>query len=535
MARPAQPQATIRRQHNQETSTFVVTFRDPRRWQDPLDHTKGRKVVRKSLKTTDRAHAENLSLHLNRILADASLWRVPPADTPSVIREIWLGERADVGEEIDGENVRVAAAPGVTREIAVETDVEAIDPDGKGIVFDPKKLRKLRTLPVKVFQGDYNPKDKSKSFALAYRQTLAEVELLRKEREALGLRVRDLETENKALRHKLRLYNKRAERSAKVGPLKDELQTYIDHYSAKKITRKRKGILRVTLQRFIEEVGQDRKADDVTEAEVSRYVDAYRAKNGKPISEERRKEIRAQVCTFLEAVTHQSFSRRAVGRVAGHKISRERKKVVWLEFKEAQCLVEQMYKLHGDYWGDLATVQVFMGWRPSELLLLQKANVSDGAIELDPVVDADTGVSHAKTGGRTIKIPGAAVEAVQRRVDTSSGSLLFPAQHKLTKSGEPYRRKDGRTGLLAEAWNEDLFHKRFTDKLREAAAKAEIKKPIDGRTLRRTFGSIAIRSGFTIEQVARVMGDRPQTIRKHYARLEAEEVDLSGLKLAAPA
>lgn len=52
---------------------WVVLFRDPRR--------KG-KVVRRSLLTTDRAVAERYKTHLDRIIADKTLWRNPYSDCP---------------------------------------------------------------------------------------------------------------------------------------------------------------------------------------------------------------------------------------------------------------------------------------------------------------------------------------------------------------------------------------------------------------------------------------------------------------------
>lgn len=525
-ARSKGGRVSLRRHGNPETGMFVATFRDPRYQQDPKHPIKGNKVVRRSLKTHDRAYAEQCSSALERIVKDAALWTTPPEDCPAIVREIWLGAVEDVEVTHDKRALRTKPAEGVRRKRSVALDLEAVDPTGGGFTFRRGMMKSLKKPPVRVDEGDYTDEEKALSFAVAHESVVRDLHEVRMANESLRSQLDAQGTENKALRHRLNLYNKRAARVAKVGTLHEELDKYVLDYKAKKITHKRKGILNSTLKRFVSAMGATRKADDVSEADVTRYVETYRADGGKPISEERRKEIRAQVCTFLERVTHQSFSRRAVGRVSAHNVARERKQIVWLDSGDAKSLLKELYALHGNYWGDLATIQLHMGWRPSELVLLQKSGVKETHLELDPIVDPTSGVSHGKTGGRSIRIPREAAVAVKRRAKPKGQPLLFPFLGSITKEGRTRKRQTDKPGLLSTAWNFDMFYKEYRTKLRAAAKRAKIERPMDARTLRRTFGSLAIRKGWSVEQVAQVMGDRPSTIRRHYARLNSEEVSI---------
>lgn len=521
---------SLKRHGNLERGAFVVTFRDPRHWQNPLDPTKGRKVVRRSLKTRERGFAEKCKAALDQIIQDRSLWGTPPEDCPAVVREIWLGAAEDVEVGHGDATYRVAPAPEVERDFTLELDLEKLDPTGHGLTFRVGQGRKLGEEHIHKTVGDYKDADKALSFAIAHRLALKELAEVRKASEATQAELEALKTENKALRHKLRLYSKRAEKAAKVGTLQEELDKYLAHNDQRKVTHKRKGILRSTLTRFVEDVGPNRRADDLTEADVSQYVEAYRQRDDRPIGEERRKEIRAHVCTFLETATHHTFTRRAVKRISSHAVARERKPIVWLEEAEAQRLIKEMYALHGNYWGDAALVQLRMGWRPSELTLLQTEHSSKDSIHLVAVVDPETGVVSAKTGQRSLPVPKAAQPAVKRRLREAVGGLLFPAIRHAKGRGKEKGRKSRRTGLLASAWSEDHFFKQFTSKLREAAAKAGINKPVDGRTLRRTFGSLLLRDGRnkrTVAEVAAAMGNQPKVVARHYARIEASEIDLN--------
>lgn len=64
------------------------------------------------------------------------------------------------------------------------------------------------------------------------------------------------------------------------------------------------------------------------------------------------------------------------------------------------------------------------------------------------------------------------------------------------------------------------------DFLRGMFIKGPLPKHITCLTLRRTFGSLLLRSGKTYTEIAAAMGNTPEVARKHYAKLEGCEVEI---------
>lgn len=87
------------------------------------------------------------------------------------------------------------------------------------------------------------------------------------------------------------------------------------------------------------------------------------------------------------------------------------------------------------------------------------------------------------------------------------GPALFPP---LIKRG----KKDiWNEGTLSRYMQDECKFKKFTD--------------MDCKSTRRTYGSIMLRLGYTIAEVASLMGNSIRTAEKHYSRIIANEVDMS--------
>lgn len=525
---------TVKRQGD-DASVFIVTFRDPRVSYGKSSASRGKKVVRKSLKTKNPALARRYEVELNRILLDKSLWKNLPEDTSEVVRSIWGGPQFSemIGDKLVSFPIAEGEAPAVRTSfrnedsliVLTEGHIEQLLAEA---MFNPENAPNVQF----ELTPEYSTDSKFRSALVALIVARDGIDQLRTEVEKFEGNNAELAVRNKALFQKLRQFEKRAAKAENIGTLQQEFDRYMEVLQERKITDKRKGILRSTLKRFMSDMGPNMPAVEITETEVSNYVQTYKDKDKKPITEERRREIRTQVCTFMESATNQLFSRKGVVRIAAHKVAREKKPIVWLTYKEASKLIENMTDESDGYWKDLATVQLHTGFRPSELILIQKSNVTKNVITLAAITDPKTGVSKAKTGSRSVQIQKDIAETVASRKRKGSNPFLFGRiQTYSAKNKIPTKRQDGQTGLLANAWNEDVFHRHYRKRLRDAAKKAGITKSIDGRTLRRSFGSIAIRQDYTVEEVAKLMGDRPQTIRKHYADLLAEEIDITGLKM----
>ena len=517
MAKIGKSKVSIKRKGGKPNAVLIATFRDPRRLQDPSNKSMGNKVVRRSLKTSDFEEAKKYAKVLNAIIVDKNLWKIPPLETPQLVREIWLGTKADF-EVVTAEGKVELPWSENTKYLGMDV------PDN----FEP-------------FEGKWDPTGESLgigestvknaeaiSLAEEHLKLSAELAKVRETNVELNKELQESRTEIKALRFKLGQYNKRAARAAEVGTLGQESKKYLSDYFSRKITRERKGIAKNTIEAFVSAIGENRPTDEISEKEVTRYVQAYKAKDGRAIGEERRKSIRLAICTFLETATEGTFNRKLVSRISSHAVTREKHVPIWLEPEEASRLIEKVKELHGLYWHDFAKIQLHMGWRPSELTLLQKSFVTTNHIELVPIQDS-AGVWHAKTGGRSVQIHDGIIAEIERRIKSTESDLLFPFEPKQHPEFRTHKKKPSKTTRKSDAWNLNSLSKRYPTVLREAAKLAGITKNIDSRTLRRSFGSISLRDGLSINEVATVMGSQPKVISKHYARLSADEIDLSSI------
>lgn len=165
--------------------------------------------------------------------------------------------------------------------------------------------------------------------------------------------------------------------------------------------------------------------------------------------------------------------------------------IKWLTREEAQQVAEQLQVP----WSHAFRIQVGTALRSSELVTLKKGDLSGDILTLC------SGEGHTlKTGTRSIKVPPTTLPILQR---------LLAKGYAFKVNGKPY--KD---------------HTTFERAYRKAlAAVTGTPFKIDCRTGRRTCGSLMLRAGKTIEEVAAYMGSDPDTIRAHYARILSSEVD----------
>lgn len=514
---------------------WLVCFRHPQR-RDPK--TRHGRVVRASLKTSDVRIANRYKEKLDLIIRNPEFWEEPPAGTPERVRQIWFGKRLDVtvGSKHLDAPVKVAPLPGQKRDFIVPSVEEMLpelphpsewfirpsDGESTDAIEDVK--RALESLP-ELADFDYSDRDKAEAVAVALRRLQETLELVRNANDALNQKVVDLESQkadlerqNQLLHLRLSRYEAKELKDAKVGTLMEEYERFAAELDKTKNSQRWKREVKAYLKRFMKAMGEGKPANEITEREVATYVAGLKGMDGQRVSEIMRKRTRETACRFLDFATRGNFNAKLVPTVKTKDIRREAKAIVWLEKKEVDRLLAKIPKddEHGLYWRDVAQIQVAMGWRPSELLILQTALATDKVITLEPVTDPKTGEIIGKTGGRSVRVPSAAKAAVRRRIKAGH-DLLLP---KLTR-----HRKAARGGLLRDAWIEGTFCDQYRSILREAARKARIKKPIDSRTFRRTFGSLQLRAGRKPHEVAELMGDLPETVKRHYARILAHEID----------
>lgn len=447
---------------------------EDRLWVVRFRHPLSQKVMRISLGPDQHIADGKLTL-LNRVFLDSTKWAAP--DLPKDLLDAWNGAKAGVrvnphGIVVDGVAIPVSAGSTAAMMSVIER-----------------------------LTGELA---QARAEATSYRKQLESV---------LGRKVR-------------------------VGPapiLREALDLYKTRYLGRDADHTKTVIY--DLERFVKDFGASTAIDDIEgkEKKIEGWLsglsitrrDAAGNEITRPISSGRRLQIRGNVLKFLND-NGAHIVRKEIARPKRKDIRSERGGIRWLEKKEAEALAAALVwtkptakkKKHAPnpvapkdqhYWSDLFRIQCGTGLRPDELITLHKNNFSDGLTKLT-LAPLD-GLS-LKQGSRVIALPEQVQAIVRKRLKGNASGILFPHPD---------------TGA---AWvNPKAYNKRYREALRASATKAGIDTLVDCRTGRRTCGSILIRKGMTITQVAALLGDRESTVKEHYASLLPSEVDPSAAAL----
>lgn len=340
--------------------------------------------------------------------------------------------------------------------------------------------------------------------------------------DALKLRIRYLEGKNTELEALLRKY---------VGETVSEFKTYIieaaieDFVSSdiavrgtKELSERVRNRYRLWLKRFVRNGHQGKDCNLITADEVVSYlsiVHSGRFKGGKtPLPRSTRKEAE-NLLAFLRFATKDRFKAFNVTEWMKRTLieSDEHTADLWLDETEWNELAGA---IENPTVSALASLQYWCGFRPEELCYLRRSMITtqggETRIEVGKLLD-DAGNVLWKPKTRDsygkVYVPSKALKALRTLTNANKGSfLLFPPQ-------------DGKL------WNPDDFTKMYLSELRKAATKlewdAERFEMLDSRTPRRSCGKRVLLAT-DLKTAAAVLRDTEATVRKHYARLLADDV-----------
>lgn len=298
--------------------------------------------------------------------------------------------------------------------------------------------------------------------------------------------------------------------------------------------------VRGELTRFVKHFGAARLVDTFVgnELEIKNYL------AGLGVGPGRRNQIRGMILRLLD--DSGALLDRTKIRAAGRREIRSKRGAIrFLERSQASALAEKLLP----YWADVFRVQVGIGLRPEELPTLQADNFSPGLERLTLTSvefkeDEDRDDLTLKTGPRTINLPANVRAIVKRRLQ--SGAFVFP-QIAYTRSG---KTPEGEAPLIGaaravetqEPWRRlHWFNRKYRRELNAALEKvnsdpdlqstAKIAVRLDARIGRRTCATLLLRDGVSVEFVARMLGDDPDTIREHYGFLCAQDVRIRATEI----
>ena len=288
------------------------------------------------------------------------------------------------------------------------------------------------------------------------------------------------------------------------------------------------GVVLSVVRRFCITLPPERKnAVEISADDIGRFLDAETAKGDENKRATRRDAIRRRLGRFINwsakrwKYPSQMLDVRAIDRGA---LDREKGEIQYHALSEVEAAIA---KLPNEYWKTLVATLAYAGLQLAELVWLRKSDVHiapDGKSGklLITTVDDGNGEKHLlKTDHR------------RREVNLHS-TLLLPLIKNYLLSEYPGElflfaipkmdRCDDRERWLVNSLSTKL--RGHVGGKRRKPTPALLPIGMNAKSLRRTFGSLLLRSGKTTVEVAAAMGNTPEVVTRNYARLRGHEVSV---------
>lgn len=267
-------------------------------------------------------------------------------------------------------------------------------------------------------------------------------------------------------------------------------------YEKEVSTLARKGSANVTwFKRFSEFIGANVKVADIKPAKIIEFLRWDASEHKEPT---RYARTRGTVSHFYSwcAIHHAIPS--PMDQIPGQR-QKAAKDIHWHSLEEAEEVLAGI----DPYWRALVGCMAFAGLSAGEIRGLRRRDVTEikGIKHLRVAATEDRDLK-THNRARTIGISPRLLPLLDARLKDIKGEddPIFPPTVGVAKIWTP----DGLTTHLGK----------------------HLPKGMDARSLRRTFGSLLIRSGKSAEEVAAAMGNTAAMVQKHYARIIGSEVDI---------
>ena len=316
--------------------------------------------------------------------------------------------------------------------------------------------------------------------------------------------------------------------------LKEALAQFEGHMTATTAGSNAKAVVAIA-QRFVDSIPGTKSPTEVTPAQINRWLDSETKDVEQAVA--RRAKLRNRLGRFLGwcATTWAFVSpMTSVRAPSKSQLQRERGEIHWHELADVEAALA---KLPTEYWKTLVSTLAFAGLRLAELVWLRRSDVqqlADGRRQLwiTTVQDGHGGRHALKTGHseRAVEIhPKRLWPLIEAHLKDRAGEVfLFPMPPDM-------RRRSRESGGHPERWVEHTLGLMLSGDTGGKALnkEGELSKPprpgllpkgMGPASLRRTFGSLLLRSGASVAAVAAAMGNTPNVVQTHYARILGSEV-----------
>lgn len=252
---------------------------------------------------------------------------------------------------------------------------------------------------------------------------------------------------------------------------------------------------RTWFDRFSASLGASRKVAEISPGQVADFLRRDAAEHTDP---HRAKRMRTIISRFFSwaRIHHGIIS--PLDQVPSAKVQAERD-IQWHSLEEVEAVLAPL----DSYWRAMIACMAFAGLSAHEVRGLRRGDLveSRGAWSLRITPTNDRGLKTAKRR-RSVPVSKRLAPILQAHLATlpADAEILFPP---LIGHGE--------------IWNANTFTRELGRILPDG---------MDALSLRRTFGSLLIRSGKSAEEVSGVMGNSAAIVTRHYGRILGGEVEI---------
>lgn len=358
---------------------------------------------------------------------------------------------------------------------------------------------------------------------------------------------RDLEVEKQ---HRMSLEKSILGRAAVAGarvPLIDKALIDYDLSLKTQVSEETRKQLVSVAKKFRATLTPDRTTlIDITVEDVEKFIDAHVGNTDQTKQATSRDAIRRRVGRLInwaaERWEYPSQMQR-VRTVDKQDIERERGDIHWHSLDAVKAA---LIGLPDDYWRCMAGTLAYAGLQLSELVWLRPQDVTirtgRASLWVTTVEDPeDPGAKHLlKTGNRRREVnlhPKLLLPLIKEQMKQATSACLFPmpsthyskdADGKW-KTKKMRRWKRRKTRGVTERWIVSTLGTMLRGDpggKNKSAVSGFLPDGMSAKSLRRTFGSLLLRSGKSTAEVATAMGNTEAVVRTHYARLLGCEVDV---------
>lgn len=311
-------------------------------------------------------------------------------------------------------------------------------------------------------------------------------------------------------------------------PLSDAIAQFAQHIQASVSRNHAADVIR-SINNFQKSLDPSISIADITPAMVASYLDAWSVAGAPTRRLARRDAEHRKIGRFLNWSAQQwsyPSPMQALKPPSQLQLSRERGEIHWHSIDEVEKAIAALPP--GPYWPALVATLAYAGLQLAELAWLRRSDldITSQTLWITPINDStDPSASHPlKTAHRkrAVKIHPRLLWPRLSAWLNAAGPLnevLFPM---------PRPRRRASPGHPAR-WSPNSLSKTLNGN--KGGTSRRPSRPLlpigmNAKSLRRTFGSLLIRSGKSGPEVAAALGNTEAIVRQHYARILGQEVQV---------